>query len=95
MASPKTRWIGLVFISMAISLVIIDGTIVNTIFPALIRDLELNSTEVQWVQESYILVFCFDPADLGFFGRSGGTTSASPSGNCNFYCVFRVGRLRR
>ena len=57
MASPKTRWIGLVFISMAISLVIIDGTIVNTIFPALIRDLELNSTEVQWVQESYILVF--------------------------------------
>lgn len=42
---------------MAISLVIIDGTIVNTIFPAIIADLQLTSTEVQWVQESYVLVF--------------------------------------
>ena len=42
---------------MAISLVIIDGTIVNTIFPSIIKDLNLGSTEVQWVQESYVLVF--------------------------------------
>ena len=42
---------------MAISLVIIDGTIVNTIFPSIISDLDLTSTEVQWVQESYVLVF--------------------------------------
>lgn len=53
----RNRWIGLVFISMAISLVIIDGTIVNTIFPSVIKDLALTSTDVQWVQESYVLVF--------------------------------------
>ncbi len=53
----RNRWIGLVFISMAISLVIIDGTIVNTIFPAVIADLEVTSTQIQWVQESYVLVF--------------------------------------
>jgi len=53
----RNRWIGLVFISMSISLVIIDGTIVNTIFPEIIKDLSLTSTEVQWVQESYVLVF--------------------------------------
>jgi len=57
MATSRTRWIGLLFISLAISLVIIDGTIVNTIFPEIIRDLGLTSTEVQWVQESYVLVF--------------------------------------
>ncbi|MDE2408953.1 MAG: MFS transporter [Actinomycetales bacterium] len=51
------RWVGLVFISMGISLVIIDGTIVNTIFPTVIKALNLTSTEVQWVQESYVLVF--------------------------------------
>jgi len=56
MASAKTRWIGLLFISLGISLVIIDGTIVNTIFPEIIGELGLTSTEVQWVQESYILV---------------------------------------
>jgi EmrB/QacA subfamily drug resistance transporter len=57
MTKTRNRWIGLVFISMAISLVIIDGTIVNTIFPNVIRALSLTSTQVQWVQESYVLVF--------------------------------------
>jgi EmrB/QacA subfamily drug resistance transporter len=57
MSKTRNRWIGLVFISMAISLVIIDGTIVNTIFPNVIRALSLTSTQVQWVQESYVLVF--------------------------------------
>jgi EmrB/QacA subfamily drug resistance transporter len=57
MTKTRNRWIGLVFISMAISLVIIDGTIVNTIFPNVIAALGLNSTQVQWVQESYVLVF--------------------------------------
>lgn len=57
MSAARNRWIGLVFISMSISLVIIDGTIVNTIFPSIIKDLALTSTEVQWVQESYVLVF--------------------------------------
>ena len=57
MTPTKNRWIGLVFIAMSISLVIIDGTIVNTIFPSIINELALSSTEVQWVQESYVLVF--------------------------------------
>jgi EmrB/QacA subfamily drug resistance transporter len=57
MTKTRNRWIGLVFISMAISLVIIDGTIVNTIFPHVIEALGLTSTQVQWVQESYVLVF--------------------------------------
>ena len=57
MAAVRNRWIGLVFIAMGISLVIIDGTIVNTIFPSIIDALKLTSTEVQWVQESYVLVF--------------------------------------
>ena len=57
MTAVRNRWIGLVFIAMGISLVIIDGTIVNTIFPSIIDALKLTSTEVQWVQESYVLVF--------------------------------------
>jgi EmrB/QacA subfamily drug resistance transporter len=57
MTKTRNRWIGLVFISMAISLVIIDGTIVNTIFPSVIKSLALTSTDIQWVQESYVLVF--------------------------------------
>jgi len=57
MKAERNRWIGLIFIAMGISLVIIDGTIVNTIFPKVIEALKLTSTQVQWVQESYVLVF--------------------------------------
>lgn len=53
----RLRWIGLVFISIAVSLIIVDSTIVNVAIPAIVDDLGITSTEVQWVQESYTLVF--------------------------------------
>ena len=51
------RWLGLVFISIAVSLIIVDSTIVNVAIPSIVDDLGITSTEVQWVQEAYTLVF--------------------------------------
>lgn len=51
------RWFGLVFISLAVALIIVDSTIVNVAIPAIVEDLGISSTEVQWVQEAYTLVF--------------------------------------
>jgi len=56
-ASEKTRWLGLVFISIAVALIIVDSTIVNVAIPSIVADLGITSTQVQWVQESYTLVF--------------------------------------
>jgi len=56
-SSPRTRWFGLVFISIAVALIIVDSTIVNVAIPSIVDDLGISSTEVQWVQESYTLVF--------------------------------------
>jgi len=56
-ASEKTRWVGLVFISVAVALIIVDSTIVNVAIPSIVDDLGITSTQVQWVQESYTLVF--------------------------------------
>ena len=55
--SPRRRWTGLVFISIAVSLIIVDSTIINVAIPSIVRDLGITSTQVQWVQESYTLVF--------------------------------------
>jgi EmrB/QacA subfamily drug resistance transporter len=55
--SSRRRWIGLVFISIAVALIIVDSTIVNVAIPSIIKDLGISSTQVQWVQESYTLVF--------------------------------------
>lgn len=51
------RWYALVVVSLAVSLIIVDSTIVNVAIPSIIDDLGITSTQVQWVQESYTLVF--------------------------------------
>ncbi|GAA2048279.1 DHA2 family efflux MFS transporter permease subunit [Leifsonia soli] len=55
--SPRTRWAGLVFISIGVALIIVDSTIVNVAIPSIVDELHIGSTGVQWVQESYTLVF--------------------------------------
>jgi len=56
-ASARRRWAGLVFISIAVALIIVDSTIVNVAVPSIVDDLGITSTQVQWVQEAYTLVF--------------------------------------
>ena len=53
----RRRRAGLVFISIAVSLIIVDSTIVNVAIPSIVDDLGITSTQVQWVQEAYTLVF--------------------------------------
>ncbi|ALE92297.1 multidrug transporter [Arthrobacter alpinus] len=56
-SSLKRKWLGLIFISLAVSLIIVDSTIVNVAIPSIVDDLKASSTQVQWIQESYTLVF--------------------------------------
>ncbi|MET0302549.1 MAG: DHA2 family efflux MFS transporter permease subunit [Microbacteriaceae bacterium] len=56
-ASSRRRWVGLVFISIAVALIIVDSTIVNVAVPSIVDELGISSTQVQWVQEAYTLVF--------------------------------------
>lgn len=56
-STDRRRWYGLVAIAFAVSLVIIDVTIVNVAVPAIITDLGATATQAQWVQEAYTLVF--------------------------------------
>lgn len=57
MDSPRSRWLGLAAISVAVSLIIVDSTIVNVALPSIVDDLRITSTQAQWVQEAYTLVF--------------------------------------
>ncbi|BDZ42241.1 MFS transporter [Paraoerskovia sediminicola] len=53
----RRQWFALVFISIAVSLIIVDSTIVNVAIPSIVDELDISSTQVQWVQEAYTLVF--------------------------------------
>ena len=54
--SPR-RWLALVSISLAVAIIIADSTIVSVAVPSIVEDLGLTSSQVQWIQESYTLVF--------------------------------------
>lgn len=58
-AAPRDprRWVALVAISLAVAIIIVDSTIVAVTMPAIVRDLGLDSSQVQWAQESYTLMF--------------------------------------
>lgn len=56
--SPADRdaWLGLVAISLGVSLVVVDFTIVNVVMPPIIDDLKISAFGAQWIQESYAIV---------------------------------------
>jgi EmrB/QacA subfamily drug resistance transporter len=68
-AEPGSRrWAGLFFIALGVAMIIVDATIVNVAVPQIIKDLGVTSSDAQWVQEVYTLVFA---ALLLVWGRLG------------------------
>lgn len=53
----RLRWFGLAAISLGVALIIMDSTIVSVAVPSMVVDLDLSTTQIQWVQEVYTLVF--------------------------------------
>ena len=53
----RYRWWGLLAISLGVAIIIMDATIVSVSIPSIVRDLGISSTQIQWVQEIYTLIF--------------------------------------
>ena len=69
------RWIVLGVMCLSLLLIVMDNTIVNVALPTLQRDLEASTSQLQWVVDSYILVFAGLLLTMGSlgdrFGRRG------------------------
>lgn len=55
-ADPK-RWLGLLTISLAVSVIIADATIVNVAIPTIISELGISTADAEWIGSVYSLVF--------------------------------------
>ncbi len=55
--SRRTRWLPMLFIGLGTALIIMDATIVNVSLPSIIRELDINSIDAEWVNAIYSLVF--------------------------------------
>jgi EmrB/QacA subfamily drug resistance transporter len=54
--NPK-RWKAMPIIALAVSIIIMDATIVNVVLPVLIRDINLTASDAEWINSVYALVF--------------------------------------
>ena len=64
----KARWLTLLALSLGISMIIVDATIVNVAIPSIVRDLGLDGSGAEWIVSIYPLVFA---ALLITLGRTG------------------------
>ena len=64
----RARWLTLMAISLGISMIIVDATIVNVAIPSIVRDLGLDGSGAEWIVSVYPLVFA---ALLITLGRTG------------------------
>jgi EmrB/QacA subfamily drug resistance transporter len=53
----RSRWAILAVLCLAVFVVVLDGTIVNVTLPTLVTDLGASNSELQWIVDSYVLVF--------------------------------------
>lgn len=67
-AAGRGRWLGLAMLSLGVSMIIVDATIVNVAVPSIIRDLGLDSTSAEWINAIYTLVFAALLVTLGRMG---------------------------
>lgn len=54
--NPK-RWFAMMIVALSVSIIIMDATVVNVVLPVLIRELNLNPADAEWVNSIYALVF--------------------------------------
>ncbi|MER8041429.1 MFS transporter [Streptomyces sp. NPDC094032] len=55
-AATRREWVGLGVLSLGLSMVVLDGTIVSVSLPVIIEDLGLGFTQAQWVNSVYSVV---------------------------------------
>lgn len=51
------QWGALISLLLGLSMIVIDGSVVNVLLPDMVVDLGLNSTDVLWVNAIYSLIF--------------------------------------
>lgn len=65
---PRRHWLAMGTLSLGVSLVVMDATIVNVALPVVIEDLGLDAAGAQWMNAIYSLVFASLMLTVGRLG---------------------------
>ncbi len=78
-AYPR-RWWALVVLSLSLVVIGMDNTILNVALPTLVRDLDATASQLQWIVDSYVLVFAGLLLTMGAVGDRFGRKLALDAG---------------
>jgi EmrB/QacA subfamily drug resistance transporter len=74
------RWQALVVLAMSLLIVSVDNTILNVALPTIRTELEASSSQLQWIVDSYLLVFAVLLLIAGTLGDRFGRKKALTAG---------------
>ena len=83
------RWWTLGVLCLTLVLICIDNTILNVAIPTLAREFDATSSQLQWIVDSYVLVFAGLLLTAGFLGDKYGRRGALMIG----MAIFGVGSV--
>lgn len=64
----QRRWLALAVLALSLVVIGMDNTILNVALPTLVRDLRATASELQWIVDSYVLVFAGLLLTMGALG---------------------------
>jgi MFS family permease len=62
------RWWALAVLSLSLVVIVMDNTILNVTLPTLVRELDATASQLQWIVDSYALVFAGLLLTMGALG---------------------------
>ncbi len=83
-ADGPLRWWGLATLGVGISMIMVDGTIVNVAVPTIIDSLGITATDAQWINSAYVLVFAALLLTTGRIADIFGRRRMFAAGVCTF-----------
>jgi EmrB/QacA subfamily drug resistance transporter len=85
----RQRWRTLAVLCLTLVLVSLDNTILNVAIPTLAREFDATASQLQWIVDSYVLVFAGLLLTFGFLGDKFGRRRALMAG----MAIFGVGSV--
>jgi EmrB/QacA subfamily drug resistance transporter len=85
----RRRWGTLAVLCLSLVLIVLDNTVLNVALPSLVSDLGASNSQLQWIVDSYVLVFAGLLLTAGALGDRFGRKGALTIG----LVIFAVGSL--
>jgi EmrB/QacA subfamily drug resistance transporter len=76
----RRRWWTLAILNLSLFAIIMDNTILNVALPTLAKDLQASGSDLQWIVDSYVLVFAGLLLSAGALGDRFGRRGALSAG---------------